>query len=57
MDKRMRRAKINALSTLLAQLISTTVGIVIPWIMIDHFGSEAYGATTSIKLSVLYFFV
>ncbi|MBE6585788.1 MAG: hypothetical protein E7645_04580 [Ruminococcaceae bacterium] len=54
MDKRMRRAKINALSTLLAQLISTTVGIVIPWIMIDHFGSEAYGATTSIASFLSY---
>ncbi len=54
MDRRMRRAKINALSTLLAQLISTAVGIVIPWILIDHFGSETYGATTSIASFLSY---
>lgn len=48
MDKRVQRAKINALTTLIAQIISTAVGVVIPWIMIAHFGSEAYGATTSI---------
>jgi len=50
----MRRAKVNALSSLLAQLVSTAVGIVIPWIMIDHFGSEAYGATTSIAQFLAY---
>ena len=48
MDKREQRAKINALTTLISQLITTAVGIVIPWIMIENFGSEAYGATTSI---------
>ena len=54
MDKRMQRAKINALTTLLAQVISTAVGVVIPWIMISHFGSEAYGATTSIASFLAY---
>ena len=54
MDKRIKRAKINALSTLLAQLVSTAVGVVIPWIMIAHFGSEAYGATTSIASFLAY---
>ncbi len=54
MDKRMRRARINALSTLMNQLVSTGVGIVIPWIMIDYFGSEAYGATTSIAQFLAY---
>lgn len=48
MDKRIRRAGINAWSTLLNQLVATAIGIVIPGIMISHFGSEAYGATTSI---------
>lgn len=54
MDKRMRRARINALSTLLNQLVTTGVGIIIPWIMIDSFGSEAYGATTSIAQFLAY---
>ena len=54
MDKRMRRAKINALTTLMAQLVTTAVGIVIPWIMIAYFGSEAYGATTSIASFLAY---
>ena len=54
MDKRMQRAKINALTTLLGQIITTAVGVVIPWIMIAHFGSEAYGATTSIASFLAY---
>lgn len=54
MDKRMRRAKINAATTLLSQIVTTAVGIVIPWIMIDTFGSEAYGVTTSIAQFLSY---
>lgn len=54
MDKRTQRAKINALSTLLNQLLSTAIGVVIPWIMIRSFGSEAYGATTSIAQFLAY---
>lgn len=54
MDKRMRRAKVNALSSLLTQLVSVTVGIVTPWIMIGYFGSEAYGITTSISQFLAY---
>ncbi len=54
MDKRMQRAKINAASTLLGQLVATAVGIVIPWMMIEAFGSEAYGATTSIAQFLAY---
>ncbi len=54
MDKRMQRAKINALTTLLGQIVTTAVGVVIPWIMIAHFGSEAYGATTSIASFLAY---
>lgn len=48
MDTRMRTAKMNVVSTLAHQLVSTLCGLVIPWIMIDTFGSVAYGATTSI---------
>lgn len=54
MDKRMRRARINAISTIAHQLVSTACGIVIPWIMIEQFGSEAYGATTSIAQFLAY---
>ncbi len=54
MDKRMQRAKVNALSTLLSQLVTTAIGVIIPWLMIEHFGSEAYGATTSIAQFLAY---
>lgn len=54
LDRRMQRAKINALSTLAHQLISTVCGIIIPWIMIDTYGSAAYGATTSIAQFLSY---
>lgn len=50
----MQRAKINAASTLLNQLVATAVGVIIPWIMIGSFGSEAYGATTSIAQFLAY---
>ncbi len=54
MDKRMRRARVNAVSTLLHQLVATAAGVIIPWIMIGKFGSEAYGATTSIAQFLAY---
>ena len=54
MDNRMRRARINAATTLLNQLVTTFVGVAIPWIMIGRFGSEAYGATTSIAQFLAY---
>ncbi len=54
MDKRMRRARMNAVSTLLQQLVATAAGVIIPWIMIEKFGSEAYGATTSIAQFLAY---
>lgn len=54
MDKRHRRAKMNAVSTLANQLVATLCGILIPWVMIDTFGSEAYGATTSIAQFLSY---
>lgn len=54
MDKRQKRARINAASTLANQLVATVCGMLIPWIMIDTFGSEAYGATTSIAQFLSY---
>lgn len=54
MDKRQKRARMNAATTLANQLVATLCGMVIPWIMIDTFGSEAYGATTSIAQFLSY---
>lgn len=54
MDQRQKRAKINAATMLVNQLVATLCGMLIPWIMIDTFGSEAYGATTSIAQFLSY---
>jgi len=53
-DHRQKRAKINAATMLANQLAATLCGMLIPWIMIDTFGSEAYGATTSIAQFLSY---
>ena len=53
-DNRMRRARLNAATTLLSQLVTSAVSAAIPWIMISTFGSEAYGATTSIAQFLAY---
>lgn len=54
MDDRMRRAGINAVTTFLNQIAATVCGLVIPWVLIGSFGSEAYGATTSISQFLAY---
>lgn len=54
MAGRVFRVKVNALSTLAHQLITTLCGLLIPWIMIDTFGSTAYGITISIAQSLSY---
>ena len=54
MSGRLQRAKLNAVSTLMHQLVATLCGMVIPRIMVDTFGSEAYGATTSIAQFLAY---
>jgi len=53
-DHRQKRAKINAATMLANQLAATLCGMLIPWIMIDTFGSVAYGATTSIAQFLSY---
>ena len=50
----MQRAKVNAASTLAHQLVTTVCGLIVPWIMIDTFGSAVYGATTSIAQFLSY---
>lgn len=54
MDKRIRTAKMNVVSTIVNQLVSTLCGLLVPWVMIDAFGSVAYGATTSIAQFLSY---
>ncbi len=54
MDKRFKKAKINATTALISQLVATFCGIIIPRIMIEGFGSEVYGATTSIAQFLSY---
>lgn len=47
-DTRIRRAKKNILVSIGCQLVTLLCGIIVPRLMIDTFGSEAYGATVSI---------
>lgn len=54
MGKRIFRVKMNVMSTLAHQLVTTLCGLVIPWIMIDTFGSTAYGITISIAQFLSY---
>lgn len=51
---RTKTAKLNISTTLLRQLMATLCGIVIPIVMIEAFGSAAYGATTSIAQFLSY---
>ncbi len=54
MGKRLFRVKLNAFSTLVHQLVTTLCGLLVPWIMIDTFGSTAYGITISIAQFLSY---
>ena len=54
MGQRIARVKMNVISTLTHQLVTTLCGLVIPWIMIDTFGSTAYGITISIAQFLSY---
>lgn len=47
-------AKKNIVATLLCQLITMACGVIVPKLIIDGFGSEAYGATTSITQFLAY---
>ena len=48
------KSKLNILSTLCNQLVTTACGIVIPHILIESFGSEAYGISISITQFLSY---
>lgn len=45
---REQKAKYNIYTTLLYQIISAICGLVVPKVLLSRYGSEAYGATTSI---------
>lgn len=51
---RLRKAKLNIVFSLLFQVVSFVCGIIIPIILLEAFGSEAYGATASITSFLAY---
>lgn len=53
-NSRQVRAKKNILMSLASQIVVLICGIVVPRLMIGEFGSEAYGATTSIAQFLAY---
>lgn len=53
-DKRFFRAKLNIITSLFRQGVTLLCGIIIPKLLISTFGSEAYGATTSISQFLAY---
>ena len=53
-DTRLSRAKKNIATSLVSQIVALICGIVVPRLMIGAFGSEAYGATTSIVQFLAY---
>lgn len=49
-----RKSKLNIITTLCNQLVTTACGIVVPHILIASFGSEAYGISVSITQFLSY---
>lgn len=49
-----RKSRLNIVTTLCNQLITTACGIVIPRVLISAFGSEAYGISVSITQFLSY---
>lgn len=52
--KMIQKAKLNVLSTLIRQTVTTLCGILLPRVLIGAYGSEIYGATTSIAQFLSY---
>lgn len=52
--QRVVRAQLNIGVSLLTQLVAMICGLIVPQMMISTFGSEAYGATTSIASFLAY---
>lgn len=53
-DNRIKRAKLNMIVSLGCQLVTLLCGLVVPRLMLGAFGSELYGATTSITQFLSY---
>ena len=53
-DQRVRRAKLNIIISLLSQFVTLVCGLIVPRLLIGKFGSEAYGATSSITQFLAY---
>ena len=53
-DGMQKKAKMNIGITLLSQIVTLLCGLIVPNLMIGSFGSEAYGATTSIAQFLAY---
>lgn len=51
---RTQKAKLNISTSLLAQVVSMLCGLIVPRLMLETFGSELYGATTSITSFLAY---
>lgn len=47
-DQRLKKAKLNIVFSLASQVVAVVCGLIVPKIMIGTYGSETYGATTSI---------
>lgn len=54
MGKRILRVKLNTFSSLAHQLVTVVCGLIVPRVMIDTFGSTAYGITISIAQFLSY---
>lgn len=54
MENHLNRAKLNIVSSLINQLVTTVCGIIIPRILIVTYGSEAYGMSVSISQFLSY---
>lgn len=53
-DVRSKRAVLNIIVSLLCQILTLICGLIVPQLMIGHYGSEAYGATASIAQFLAY---
>ena len=53
-DNRKTRAKKNIITSLSGQIVTLLCGLVVPRLLIQTFGSEAYGATSSITQFLAY---
>lgn len=53
-DARKKRAKLNIVISLAGQMVTLLCGFIVPGLLIRAYGSEAYGATTSIAQLLAY---